>query len=378
MKRFDVCVVGAGPAGSSAAIFLARKGYTVALLEKRQFPREKLCGDFLNPANWEIFEKLGIQTTLLSLAHEKVGFFRISTASATAKIPFPTQNGRHAFGIGLRRSLFDNLLRQLAEKEGVTVKQQCKPIQLGRNGSDWILTCRDSIAEEKIHARLLIGADGRNSWVAHHLGAAVPEVEKERFVGFQLHLRGRRVGAGEVQIYLFPGGYGGVVGLGGGMATLCFIIEEKLARENPAMEDHLKKHLYRNSRLEKTLEGGEMIGESRSVFPVYFSPRRCFGDGFLLAGDAARVTEPVTGEGVYFALKSGELAAEAAVSAFKRSDLSARQLSGYESVCRRVFGRRQRINAFVHALIHRPSVVTPLLSLFPVRMLVNWVCRSAA
>lgn len=59
MKRFDVAVIGAGPAGCSSAVFLACKGYSVALLEKQQFPREKLCGDFLSPANWEIFEKLG-------------------------------------------------------------------------------------------------------------------------------------------------------------------------------------------------------------------------------------------------------------------------------------------------------------------------------
>jgi geranylgeranyl reductase family protein len=380
MKQFDVAVVGAGPAGCSAATFLSRKGYSVALIDRSVFPREKLCGDFLSPVNWKIFDKLGIQNSLLSLAHEKVSSFRISTASATVKISFPPQNGRHFFGVGLRRSLFDDLLRRLAEKEGATVKQGCKPSQLIRDGSNWTLTCVDS-SEDKVHAKLLIGADGRNSWVAHRLGLVVPEAAAARFVGFQLHLCGQRTSAGDVQIHLFPGGYGGLVGLGRDMATLCFIIDKKIAREKPAVKDLIEKHLYRNSRLEEALEDGEIIEAERSVYPVYFSPRCCFGDGFLLTGDAARATEPVTGEGVYFALKSGELAAEAADLAFKQGDVAARQLSNYESACHRVFARRQRVNALIRAIIHRPYLVSPLLSLssknnFPIKTLVNLVCHA--
>jgi flavin-dependent dehydrogenase len=156
-----------------------------------------------------------------------------------------------------------------------------------------------------------------------------------------------------------------------------------MAGEEPAMEDLLKKYLCRNPRLKEALEGGEAIGAERSVYPVYFSPRRRFGDGFLLAGDAARVTEPVTGEGVYLALKSGELAAEAADLAFTRGDLSARQLFGYESACRRAFGRRLKINALARAIIHRPYLIAPLLTLqsktnLPIKTLVNLACRAGS
>jgi geranylgeranyl reductase family protein len=383
VKRCDVAVVGAGPAGCSAAILLARKGYSVAMIDRSVFPREKLCGDFLNPANWEIFERLGIQNALLSSAHEKIGAFRISTASAAATVAFPPQNGRHAFGLGLRRSLLDDLLRRLAEKEGVTLSQGQKPSRLTRGASDWILSYADS-SEEKVHAKLLIGADGRNSWVAHRLGLTAPNEGAGEFVAFQLHLSATGDAIeGDVQIHIFPGGYGGLVGLGGGMATLCFIIDKRMAGEEPAMEDLLKKYLCRNPRLKEALEGGEAIGAERSVYPVYFSPRRRFGDGFLLAGDAARVTEPVTGEGVYLALKSGELAAEAADLAFTRGDLSARQLFGYESACRRAFGRRLKINALARAIIHRPYLIAPLLTLqsktnLPIKTLVNLACRAGS
>ena len=381
MERFDVAIVGAGPAGCSSAIFLARKGYSVALLDKQLFPREKLCGDFLNPINWEIFERLGIREELLSLEHEKVRSFRITTSSVDATVPLPPQNGRYPFGLGLRRFLFDDLLFKLAEKEQVRVRQGVRVKNLRRETGGWRATLGDHSSEDRLYSRLLIGADGRNSWVAHRLGLAAPAEGSGRFVAFQLHLRGCRGINRDVQIHLFPGGYAGLVGLGGGMANLCFTMEKKLARESTTVETVFKGNLYGNPHLKAALEASELVGEVRSVYPVYFSPRRCYGDGFLLVGDAARVTEPVTGEGVYFALKSGELAAEAAHSAFKDGDLSTRQLSRYDIACRSSLARRQRINDLIRALVNRPRLLTPLVrfsskSKFPISSLVRRVCQA--
>ncbi len=380
MERYDVAVVGAGPAGCSSATFLARKGYSVALLERSFFPREKLCGDFLNPANWEIFERLGIRDGLLSLEHEAVRSFRISVSSVETTVPFSHHNGPNAFGLGLRRSLFDDLLLRLAEKEGVAVRQGCRLNYLGRENTGWSLKWGDSAAGEKVYSTLLIGADGRNSWVARHLGLAAPDETTGRFVAFQLHLRGCRGINGEVQIHLFPGGYAGLVGLGGGMANLCFTVAKEKAKESPAVDALFRKYLYRNLHLKEALEESEVVGDARSVYPVYFSPRRCYGDGFLLAGDAARVTEPVTGEGVYFALKSGELAAAAAELAFREGNCSARQLSSYDRACRQALSSRQRVNGLIRAVIYRSYLLAPLVSLsskriFPMSALVNLVCR---
>ncbi len=100
----------------------------------------------------------------------------------------------------------------------------------------------------------------------------------------------------------------------------------------------------------------------------------------MLAGDAARVTEPVTGEGVYFALKSGQLAAEAADAAFQRGDLSARGLSGYAAASRAALARRQGVNRLIRAMVLRSYLLTPLIRLapknnFPINTLVRLVCR---
>jgi geranylgeranyl reductase family protein len=382
VRRFDVAIVGAGPAGSSAAIFLARKGYSVALLDKSLFPRDKLCGDFLNPVNWEIFEKLGIDDKLLASEHEKVSSFRISTPTVEACIPLTSSNGQRAFGLGLRRSLLDNLLLKRAEREGATVRQGFRINSLCREDHGWILSESEDADGGAVRSRLLIAADGRNSWVAHRLALARQAENSGRHIAFQLHLRGcRRIG-GEVQIHLFPGGYAGLVGLGGDMVNLCLTVDKEKARKTLTADALREKCLYKNLHLRETLQDTEIVGDMRSVYPVYFSPRRCCGDRFMLAGDAARVTEPITGEGVYFALKSGELAAEAIDLAFIKGDFSAQILSHYKRACQRAFSLRQRVNSIIRALIYRPSLVRPSIRLacktsFPIGPLVHFVCQTS-
>lgn len=382
VERFDVAIVGAGPAGSAAAISLARKGYAVILLDKAFFPREKLCGDFVNPANWPLMERLGVADKILSLPHEKITGFRISAASGEeAAIDFALQNGRRLFGLGLRRFYLDELLLKTAGKEGVVMKQGCKVSGFTRESSGWSIFWGDSSDGSKLQAALLIGADGRNSPVAHRLGLARKRERSGNYLAFQTLMRGVQRLQGDVQIHSFPEGYAGLVGVGGETANLCFVVEKEQASGNSSFEALLEGCLYKNPFLRESLRESETVGPLRSAFPVYFSPRRSHGDGFLLVGDAARVTEPVTGEGLYFALKSGLLAARAADRALSRRNLSAGSLSVYKRLCQDSFGLRQRVNALARALIYRPFVLAPMLRLsarssFPLRSLTAWSCAS--
>jgi flavin-dependent dehydrogenase len=113
---------------------------------------------------------------------------------------------------------------------------------------------------------------------------------------------------------------------------------------------------------------------------VYFRPRHAYAERVLLVGDAARVHEPVTGEGIYFALKSGELAANAVDQAFRKSNFLADQLGSYERACRSSFRTREGINAFVRWLIYRPALLAPLIRFSAKRgrlldSIVQTVCR---
>ena len=381
MRRFDAAIVGAGPAGSAAAIFLARRGYAVALIDKAVFPRDKLCGDFLNPAGWNLFERLGVRDALLASAHEKITSFRVSTPTAEAVIPFPEQGGAPVFGLGVPRRVFDHLLVERAIGEGATLLEGLKLAAVERFDGGWILQGDDAAGERKLQARLIVAADGRNSWTARRLGVSGREAEAGKFVGLQINLSGYRGPRGEIQIHLFPGGYAGLMALGSGAANLAFAIGRELVQEN-RIETLVEGRLKRNPHLASAIAGCEIAGEVRSAFPLEFLPRRAAGDGYLLAGDAVRVTEPVTGEGVYFALKTGELAAEAADRAFARGDLSAGALAPYVAASRRALARREGVNRLIRALVYRPRIATPLVRLsaggrFPINLLVNQVCRVA-
>ncbi|HKY09359.1 MAG TPA: hypothetical protein VJQ55_13995, partial [Candidatus Binatia bacterium] len=119
--------------------------------------------------------------------------------------------------------------------------------------------------------------------------------------------------------------------------------------------------------------------ELRSVYPVYFPPRRSVADHALLAGDAARVSEPITGEGIYFALRSGWLAAESVHAALRRGDLSAAALAGYERACRGAFRSRLALNSSLRFAIYRPALIEPFIRLsarnqFLLHSLVDAVC----
>lgn len=362
MKDFDIAVVGAGPAGSATAIALAQRGYAVVLVDKQQFPREKLCGDFVNPINWPILRELGVEERVLAQPHAEVTGFRLTSCSGDeAQASFSSTGQQPELGIGMRREQLDQVLLERAKSLGVTVRLGCRIENLSRSARRWQLKAG---GDESWQARVLIGADGRNSSVAQQLGMNTRVTTQGRCVGFQVRLQSPGVVTGKVEIHLFPGGYAGLIGLGDGTINLCLsIVKQMLPRERLA-EFLLTKCLPQNPYLKNLLHRSTIVGEFRSAYPVYFPQRRCTTDGALLVGDAARVSEPVTGEGIYFAMRSGLLAAETIDEALGRGDLSAKYLRSYERKRKELFRERYALNSLIRFAIYRPALLNSLIRLF--------------
>jgi geranylgeranyl reductase family protein len=362
MKRFDVAIIGAGPAGSSAAISLARCGYAVALVDKQVFPREKLCGDFVSPINIPLFRALGVEQQLLSQEHGSVGAFRMTSALGDAvDVPLPSCHGQSLVGLGLSRAHLDHALLQKAQSEGASVFQGVTVQELKSTANGWHVRLNSPAAIDELSAAMLIGADGRNSRVAHRLGLSGKSAMHGRAIGFQIRLRCPDRLGGRIEIHLFPGGYAGLIGLGGEMLNLCLAIDKTRLPDRHPAQFLLQACLPQNPRLRAVLERSSVVGEVRSVYPVYFPPRRGYADRAVLVGDAARVNEPVTGEGIYFAMKSGMIAATVIDQALCRGDLSAVQLSSYARECGRAFRTRRGLNALIRWLIYRPALLSPLI-----------------
>jgi geranylgeranyl reductase family protein len=361
-QRYDVVIVGAGPAGSAAAITLGRRGYAVAILDKERFPREKLCGNFINPSNWPTLRQLDVESEIRAAASDRVDRFRItSNFGAEAEVALPSRNGELAGGVSLPRAALDAILLARAQRLNAIPLEQHKIKSLRRVRDGWSLVTESPAGLNELSAKVVIGADGRNSWVAHNQGLVRSGATRGRAVGFQFRVKSRYDIAGKVEIHLFPGGYVGLLGLGQNLINFCFVVDKQCLERSGSLDALLASCVQQNPNLKELLRTSERAGIVRSTYPVYFPPRRCHADGLLLVGDAARVSEPVTGEGIYFALRSGVLAGDALHAALRRGDLSAAGLRRYAQACRRAFGLRRGLNALIRYSMYRPWLLSPFV-----------------
>jgi geranylgeranyl reductase family protein len=375
MQDFDVAIVGAGPAGCSSAITLAQLGYEVVLIDRAIFPREKLCGDFVNPINWSVLQRLHVSDDVLGRRHVKITRFRITSADgAQATSPLPAAGGRQ-FGLGLRRYDLDHTLLERAKSLAVTVNEGSQVKKIGKHSRGWNLEIERRGERASLRAKLLVGADGRNSQLARRLGL-IPG-RQSGFVGFQIQLTQVPGVRDSVEIHQFAGGYAGLVRVDEDTVNLGFTVNQSLLGKPVSYPSLRQNFLSRNPFLRELLASGEPASELRSAWPVYFKARQSFGEGFILVGDAARVTEPVTGQGIFLALRSGQLGAQAIDEALRQGIC----LSQYDRACRAEFGARLRVNCLIGALAHRSKLLAPLVRFLGrrrkiLRTLVNTVCRS--
>ncbi|NJK93507.1 MAG: FAD-dependent oxidoreductase, partial [Blastochloris sp.] len=178
--RHDVIIVGAGPAGSLCARHLARQGFSVLLLDKAAFPRPKICGDCLTPRVWSLWEQEDLTSPFQNLPHYLIQRFYLScNRDSPLEVPLPPELPQHR---AVCRTLLDHWLLQEAEKSGVKVLSNTTVERI--SGSHELLTSQGSF-----YGKILIGADGRNSFVArqHQLPPGPPACRR---VAWQARIRG--------------------------------------------------------------------------------------------------------------------------------------------------------------------------------------------
>jgi flavin-dependent dehydrogenase len=207
MQLFDVAIVGGGPAGSSCAAFCAMAGLQSLVFDREKFPREKVCGDCLNPSCWPVLERLEVAERLRDLPHSKlssVEFISINRRGVTVDLPSDADGE-----ISVKRSLFDDLLLRRARELRVDVHEQTTVTALNRNDY-WNI---ETASGDFFQARILIGADGRNSTVAH-LCNLLPRPARER-VALQAHIPLPREFGNRIVLQFLREGYSGQASVNG-------------------------------------------------------------------------------------------------------------------------------------------------------------------
>ena len=310
------------------------------VLERETFPREKVCGDCLNPACWPILRRLGIADTIRTLPHGVLNAVEfIGVNGPRISVPLPRDEDAE---IAVKRSFFDHALMQRARECGADVRQAVTVMGAQWLSDLWQITTGD----EEFRARVLVAADGRNSSVARFCGL-LPRIEKER-VAIQTHLPLPHGFGDRVVLEFRPEGYSGQAPIGEDQLNLCLVsTAAKLAGIRRWAEARF---------------GISPWQSWRTITPLRRDPIYSVTPNLFLVGDAARVVEPLTGEGIYYAIASGELAASFIRLALRRDDTIAAGVE-YQKAHARLYRGRLWVNRLARQAVLHPRIASGALEL---------------
>ncbi|MFI5643437.1 geranylgeranyl reductase family protein [Kitasatospora sp. NPDC051705] len=368
----DVIVVGAGPAGSTAAYHLARTGLDVLLLEKSAFPREKVCGDGLTPRAVKQLTDLGIDVA------EEAGWLhnrglRLVSGRRSIEFDWPELSAFPGYGLVRRRADFDELLARRAASAGARLVERANvagPLVDERTGRITGVTARLGEEREPVSYRapVVVAADGNSTrlsvamkryrrtdramGVAYRTYFTTPRHE-DRYLEAWLDLRD----PGDPGRRLLPG-YAWVFGMGDGTANVGLGVLDT-AHIDLDWRDLLRRwcddlppeYAYTPEAVTEPVRG--------SALPMGLNRQPHYADGLLLVGDAGGTVSPGTGEGIAYAMESGRFAAETVVQALARRTDRGRELAlrAYPQALRSAYAGYFALGRLAADLLGRPRLL---------------------
>ena len=349
----DVLICGAGPAGALAAILLARAGAKVRLLDRARFPRDKVCGDTVNPGALRILSRHGLDSAVGS-ALPINGM--IVTGAGGVRIE--GRYGGGAQGRAILRRHFDASLAQAAVaagaelEEGVTVTAAVVDASASSARVVGVRVRSQRDRSHRLDAGVVIAADGGRSAIGRQLGLSThPPAPRRWAVSAYFHDVAGLTTCGEMHVRADR--YIGVAPLPGGLANACVVTADRTALKDPPalLRESLRGDLWLAERFAsaRSASATTCCGPLATDCPVPGMP------GLLLAGDAAGFIDPMTGDGLRFALRGAELAAVEALRALESGAPDAHlRLAAARSAA---FRRKWRFNRTLRSLVESPVAV---------------------
>ena len=350
----EVLIAGAGPAGSVAALVLARAGSRVLLVDRARFPRDTLCGDLVNPGAMAVLRRLGLAARVEARGLPIEGM--IVTGEGGLRVAGAYPGGVRARAL-VRRDLDAGLLSAAVEagarfEEGVEVLEPL--VYEGARGPEVrgaIVRARDG-RQMRIPALLTLAADGRDSTLAFGLGLA-RHPERPRRWAAGAHFEGVEGCSAHAEMHLRARRYIGVAPVPDGLVSACVVTEDRRGLEDPTGLVH--RVLAADPLLAGRFARARAVAPAIALGPLAVDASAAGMAGLLLAGDAAGFIDPMTGDGIGFAIRGAELAARIGLWGLEHGPATV--LVRLAAERRMMFARKQRFNRALRALVASPASV---------------------
>jgi flavin-dependent dehydrogenase len=349
----DAVIAGAGPAGSLAAIVLARAGARVLLADRETFPRDKLCGDTLNPGALALLASLDLH--LDPAAGLPLAGMVISGPRAAVRAAYPG-----ATGLAVRRRYLDAWLLDQAIRAGARFEPGLSATAPLVDESSGLSTVRGLVlrragsrAEIRMPAVLSIAADGRRSAIGRGLGLVSLPRAPRRWA-FGAYVTGVEGMTSFGEMHVRGGGYVGVAPIGDGLVNVCAVTGRRPVGRTP--DQVLHAAIAAETALRDRCRRLELASPISVLGPLALDPVAPGMPGLLLAGDAAGFVDPMTGDGMNLAMRGGVLAAEQALRALESGNLTA-AVEGLARARRDAFGTKLVFNRCVRRIVSSPVAV---------------------
>ena len=333
MNPYDVIVIGAGPAGCASALFLNQKGLRVLVLDRAEFPRDKVCGEFVSPAADDILKELGVLDAIQQSNPVRLRGVAISSyGKPELCIDYPACPGRGETmtSLSLPRFQLDHLLVQKLVEQGVEVLERhaVDDFLFQENRVTGVKGRDESNRSFAYSASVVVDASGRNGLSLRRLGLIKPHRGPAK-IALAAHWENIQFPQDYCYMHVSSPGYTGMAPVGDDSINVVLVVEDRhvKGRELGAFYQTVVRS---NERRHSLLSGARTKERVRSVGSLSYDVRPVPCGGLVLAGDTTGFIDPFTGEGIYLSLRSAQLAAGIICQAFTARDFSKEYLGEYE------------------------------------------------
>ena len=375
MADAQAIIVGGGPAGSSTAFFLARMGLDVLVLDKARFPRDKTCSEYLSPQASRILETMGALPAIEASGAAQLAGMRVHAPNgATIHGEFAADHGFRGHrdrGLAVRRTILDAILLDRARHAGARVAEESRVIDVTRDETGRV-TGVITAGESKpviLRASLVVGADGLRSIVGRRLGL-IRRSGWPRRIALVTHYSGVDNVPDFGEMHVDRDGYCGIAPVGNGLVNVAVVVPVSKAAEVAVdRTEFLEDWIATRPKLAAMFSHAERVGPVRATGPFATSARRAWTPGAALVGDAAEFFDPFTGEGIYSALRGGDLLAASAADASKASSgiASDAALHRYETARRKEFSGKWTVERMIGTAVAFPALINRAANVLSVR-----------